>query len=564
MAIQSISPKMDRRAALAMTVVSLAAAFLNLIPLLLVVPAGDAIMNIMQVDCFSKQLWQGIFYPRWCVDANGGMGSSGPIFYFPLPFYVTALFAPLQTFGLTVGAQYLIGIYLANVTAFICCTAWLSRIVSRRTAYFCAFLFLFGFYRAEMMSRASYAEYWCVALLPLLFMYVREACHARFRNWPKLALVIAVCLFCHAPVTLIGLMAAGLFILLYGRGNRGALLELAIASLLAAMIALFHYLPMKLLVGTLNDQVGGPSHWRRSWVNSFVDMPQLYIDHGWALIGSGVGLVAALFILASVWRSRSSLPEDARREAVAWIAIAAFALGMMFSPSKPLWSVVEMISGIATPWRMQALVLLAMMCCFAMLAEHVWFQKPKTRTGDKLLCVLFFVFSSLFYAGGVAKDSLDVHARLMPSQYTVIYFSTRDMDNRYKSADTFFHDFIDRPNRRQAEWVKGGGALKVEQWDARGLIISGHADKAGTLRLEHFYHPIWQATLAETPLPVAAEPVGGRMLLEIPQGNFRLQLTQHYLALMPDDFRWSWASCLLALAIIGWGFAPRNTGRSRP
>ncbi len=506
-------------------VFALIAAFLNIIPLLLVVPAGDAIMNYMQVDCFSKQLWAGIFYPRWCMDANGGMGSPAPIFYFPLPFIIPALFAPLRTFGLTNEAQYLIGIYLANVTAFLCCKLWLSRIVSARTALFCSFLFLFGFYRAEMISRASYAEYWCVAFLPLLFYYVREACHARFKNWPKLTLVITICLFSHAPMTLIGLMAAGLYMLVF---NWRALVELAVACMLAAVVAAFHYVPMLMLTHTLNDEMGGSAHWRRSWVNSFANQPQLYAEHTWALIGSCVGLITALFAFAVFYYQRADLPDNAKREGACWVGIAAFALFMMFTVSSPLWQLIEIISGIATPWRMQALILFALIMVIAILAEYTWFQHHKTRAGDMALGALFFVFSSLFYAGGVAEDNMDIQRRLIPSQYSLIYFSTHDIDKRYGKVDKFFADFIDRPNRRQAEWISGSGELKVEQWDVRGIIISGHADKAGTLRLEHFTYPIWQALLNEKQLPIKPEPITGRMLFEVPKGDFTLRLTQYY------------------------------------
>ena len=511
---------------------ALTAAFLNIIPLLLVIPAGDAVMNYMQVDCFSKQLWAGI-YPRWCMDANGGMGSPAPIFYFPLPFIIPALFAPLRSFGLTNEAQYLIGIYLANVTAFLCCTLWLSRIVSSRVAVFCAFLFLFGFYRAEMIARASYAEYWCVAFLPLLFLYVREACHSRFKNSLKLALIITICLFCHAPMTLIGLMGAGLYMLFF---NWRVLIELAIATMIAAMISAFHYVPMRLLTHTLNDEMGGVNHWRRSWVNSFVNQPQLYADHTWALIGSSVGLIAVLFAFAVFSYKHSTLPDNVKREGLCWIVIASVSLFMMFSLSAPLWHLIEMISGVATPWRMQALILLALILVIAILAEYTWFQNPKTRTGDMLLGAMFFIFSSLFYAGGVDKKSFDIQRRHILSQFSTIYFSTRDMDKRYRDIELFFKDFIDRPNRQQAEWVQGSGVLKVEQWDAQGIIISIHADRAGILRLEHFYYPIWRAILNEAPIAITPEPISGRMIIAIPKGDFSLRLAMDYWGMLSPAF----------------------------
>ncbi len=505
---------------------ALLAAALNLLPLLLVSPEGDSVMNYAQIDCFSKQLWSGIVYPRWCMDANGGMGSPAPIFYFPLPFYVAALFHPL---GLAVPQQYLAGVFVANAVAFAGCVRWLGGRVRFPIAAFAAFVFLWSGYRAELHTRSSYAEYCCVALLPLLFYYLRQLCEQPWRHWPKLALVITLCMFCHAPVTLIGLMGAGLFVLFFSRTRMKSLLELGIACALAAMIGLFHYLPMKLLEPTLNQRMGGPAHWQLSWVNSYLNQPQVYRDHQWALIGLGISLLAAITIFALFLFKRGTITDtDARRECMGWLAIAAIAGFMTLSVSEPLWWVVRQVSGVTTPWRMPSLIALAMVLIGAVMAEHVW-RHRKTAQGDALIALMFFVFSGLFYYGGVSQDTRGNHEKAIADQYIIRYFNTKDTDTKYGTdKQHFYHDFIDRPGRRQAEWVAGSGALNVAQWNAAGIIVSGHADKAGTLRLEHFYYPIWQATLNKAPLAITVEPISGRMLLNIPKGDFILRLGMDY------------------------------------
>jgi len=529
---------------------ALAVSFVNVVPLLLVMPGGDVVLNYAQVDCFARQIWEGILYPRWCMEANGGMGSPAPIFYFPLPFYIPAFFAPLKTIGFTTVGLYLIGVYLANVTAFLCCVLWLRKIISLRFACFTAFIFILSFYRAEMMARASYAEYWCIAFLPLLFMLVREACHIRWRTWPKLALVITICMFCHAPATVIGLMAAGALILIYGRGNWRALVELGIGCALAAMAGLFHYLPMRTLIGTLNDAVGGNGHWQRSWVNSFIDQPQLYSEHTWVLIATGIGFATAAVIFAIFILKRGILPDDARREGICWIIIAGIAGFMMLSISKPAWVLVEMLTSITTPWRMQALVMFALVYCFGILSEYAWFKKPHQRTGDMVLTSMFFILSAMFYVGGVDPSTIHIQKRLERSQIMIPYFSTRDMDKRYKEAGKFFEDIIDRPNREQAEWVMGTGALTLDQWDEHGIALHGNAVMNGTIRLEHFNYPIWQVS---APFHIVSEPIKGRMLISIPKGDFKLRLTQDFSATMPPYYRYTFLLSALSLAIMTLG-----------
>src|SRR6476659_2050022 len=78
---------------------AIAAATLNLIPLLVVDPGGDIFFHYTLIHCFVTQLWQGDLYPRWCMDANAGLGAPVFIFYYPLAYYITSLFYPLYFLG---------------------------------------------------------------------------------------------------------------------------------------------------------------------------------------------------------------------------------------------------------------------------------------------------------------------------------------------------------------------------------------------------------------------------------------------------------------------------------
>lgn len=535
---------------------ALLAALINLLPLLLMVPSGDMALNLGLADCFAREVWQGNFYPRWCMAANGGLGSPQPIFYFPLPYYVTALFAPLMD----TSAQYLAGVYLANVAAFIGCALWLGGFARPKVAYFCAFLFLFAAYRGELTARASYAEYWCVALLPLLFYYTRKLCDTRGQGWPPLALVTLLCLLCHAPVTLIGLMGAGIFVLGYARMDRTVVLYFALAALLASMAALFHYLPASLLLDTLNPEMGGINAWKRSWVNGFLDSPDLPADRLWARIGVALQLLIALGIGVAYAFRRKRIAD--RREAACWIGIGLFALFMMLSASEPLWRLIEAISGVRTPWRMPSLIALMSVLLLAVLMEHVW-RHRRTRAGDALMLALFFILCHLFYYGGVAPASLDHYRRILAGQYMLGYSAPRGVDAAYdKDISRFFAEFVDRPQRRQAEWSKGGGTLDVGQWNEHGIVVTGRAREKSLLRIEHFNYPIWQATLNGTPAAIETEPATGRMLVAVPKGDFNLILTRHYPAMLPAWFSWVWAVSGAAVIGIALGLL-RAAGRGR-
>lgn len=544
-------------------VVALLAALVNVAPLTQVTPAGDAVMNYMMIDCFSKQFWSGIFYPRWCVDANGGMGSPGPIFYFPLPFYTITLFAPL---GLTIQQFYQLGVGLANIIAAYGCIMWLLRHVSFKVACIGTIIFLLAGYRAELLTRTSYAEYWCVAFLPWMFYQLDKLCEKPSRYWPGMALILTLCLLSHAPVTLIGMMGAGLYALLLPvsvKDKISTLIALGASGFLATCIALFHYLPMKLLEPTLNPEMGGVNHWQRSWVNSFIDQPQVYIEHQWALICLGISLLPILMTLI-LWvvARRQVLPITVRRQTRCWLIIMVIALFMMFSISSPLWWLVEITSGVRTPWRMPSLIMLGAVFIAAHLIEYGW-QHRKTKLGDGTMLAFFFAIASLFYYGGVKEDSIAKFHTIIPEQYVIKYFSVAHTDEIYgKEPDRFYETFIDRPHRQQAEWVSGRGGLSVNQWDAHAIEVIGKAKESGTLRLEHFYYPIWQATLNGKPITITPEEKTGRILVDIPPGQFTLRLTQDYVSMLPGWFWLCWISALLGLGAIIIGYWQNNKQRT--
>lgn len=531
------------------------AASLNLLPLLISPVSGDAVMNYMQIDCFSKQFWSGIFYPRWCVDANGGMGSPGPIFYFPLPFYFAAFFAPLRSLGMSIESHYLLCIWLVNCTAFITCTLWLKKIVRMEVACFAAFIFLWYAYRTDALSRGSYAESWCLALLPLLFASIRELCQNRAWMWPKLAFIIALCLLTHAPMTIIGLMAACVYILWCSPQRIRHGIILATACILAAGMALFHYLPIRILTHTLNPHLGSFDYLRQIWVNNFIDSAAIYKGRPWELSGLCISLMVAALIFSFFWCKRTAISDFAiRRECGGWIIIAIVALLLMFSWSDPLWRWLETITSVRTPWRMAALIMFAVIQISAVMMQYVWQHRP-TKTFDAAAASIFFILCSFLYAGSVPQAWQKTYQHIIDSQFTVHFFSTAGTSEIYGAdIDRFFAEFIDRPNRRQSEWINGSGDVKVTQWNAHGLRVEGHANQNGTLRLEHFNYPIWQATLNNFPLPITTEKDTGRMLLTVPKGDFSLIISQHYRDMLPPYFWITWLAAFLSLALTIHGF----------
>jgi uncharacterized membrane protein len=243
---------------------------LHILPLLATAgPGGDVIFHYTLIDCFAKQLWQGNLYPRWCIDADAGLGSPPFVFYFPLSYYLASLLYPLHYPGATVEDLYLISVWMAGTVTLVTCWLWLRENVSPGRALLCSVFFLLMPYRMELMFyRSAYAELWCVAWLPLLFLFTRRLIGGDTKSWIGLSCTIAVCLLTHVPAALAGLFACGVQVLLL-TGRQFAPKAYFVAAIgLAGASTLFYTLPAhyfsRFLALEALDKV------RVTWANSYI------------------------------------------------------------------------------------------------------------------------------------------------------------------------------------------------------------------------------------------------------------------------------------------------------
>ena len=80
-------------------IIVLVAGFLCLPLLIHGVPAtGASSTHAMYQYNFSRQFWNGEFYPRWLINANRGYGSPIFLIQYPLPYWITALLRPVTRF----------------------------------------------------------------------------------------------------------------------------------------------------------------------------------------------------------------------------------------------------------------------------------------------------------------------------------------------------------------------------------------------------------------------------------------------------------------------------------
>lgn len=479
--------------------------------------SGDYAFYSVMIDCFAEQFWQGDVHPRWCFTANTGLGAPLFLFYFPLPFYVAALIQPITALGFTTYHVYIAGCYLATLAVGWFSWRWLKEIVPPVYALLAAVLLLFIPYRMEVIFfRAAYAEAWALALLPLLFMYARRVVRGEggARGY---ALSFAALWLTHVTLAAIGGLFTGIYVLLMCR-SRAPLLRFAAAAMVALALASFYLAPAvhysQFITGERAIDGGPPA-----WANGFLSMGNVTGESAQPRPAVMAALTLAALASMALAVSRKRIGDGfLRRETLAFATLLALASLLLFPWSKPFYDLARPVSNIIFPWRMQAVFV----PCFGFFAAVLMCQlgAHKTWKADYALLLVLLGLMACFTGASIDKKQL-VMLETVRTTRTVVYPEYRSL-----WADAALWDEekvrsrMKNPPPRVAI-IQGRGEVKVEQWDWRGIALSAQSEEGLTLRLDHFYFPIWKAA---APVTLSPEQGSGLMLLHVPPGGQRITL----------------------------------------
>jgi hypothetical protein len=499
---------------------------LNMLPLLAIPgPGGDIIFHYTLIDCFSKQLWQGNIYPRWCMEAEAGLGSLPFLFYFPLPYYVAAMFYPLRYFGVSMDTMYLALLWTVNTVTIITCWHWLKDIISPGRALLVTAFFLFMPYRMELMAfRSAYAELWCVALLPLLFLFTRRLIKEDAKNWVFLAGVLTLCLLTHVPATLAGLLACGLQILFFTGRDLLRKIYFTGAVLLAGAATLFYTLPANYFVQYLYPEVIETV--LKTWANSYVTWEDVVTNgHIYLTIGLSVTAILTAGLSIFILRKQADISDPyIQQESKVWIITAILAFFLLFRISDPLWQLVTQYITAAFPWRMQILIICAATYLLAIKSQWLMSAKQlKTWKADYIAAVGVTALFGLFVIVSRDEDKIHIFNKAVDNHLVQAQvYRTRWTDKEVIDTYNIYALAEDGKPRIQ---VVGKGMVTEQQWDWRGIVFNAEMSKPGTIRLKHFYFPIWKLKIDGSPSEnIAPERHSGLMLVRVPAGTHQVQL----------------------------------------
>jgi hypothetical protein len=539
----------------------IAFAIATVLPLTVWEYGGDTMFQYVGMQCFASQFWEGNLYPRWCFDANAGLGAPVFVYYPPLPFYVAALFYPLVWAGLSIKGLYLLCLLIVTMVTGFTAFRWLSSLTTVPVrALFLTLVYLWLPYRMELqMFRAAYGELWCMAFLPLVFMASRRIVQGDRKAIRLLAISLALCFLSNMPAAVIGVLASGAYVaLMAGKTHWKRISDYALGFVWAVIMAGFYLGPAIIYKPYITTE--GVISGQRSWSNDYVSMANV-TEHGQGHVV--IAIMVSLMALAGmigfcIWHRARLTDGLLQREWRIWAGMALVSVFMLFPASAFIWNQLGFISMLAFPWRMQLVIAFALMYLAFVIVDQILPQlRPKARPGDIVMPFGMLGLMALFVISAPVPDFMKYGRDMFESQYiTQREYRTIWTDKEYIDRDYILWRWANRGMIPNSEPIEGNVSVTVSRWsDGRvELDVNAYEDSMARLALQYF--PMWQWE-AQPHMPVVMRPekASGQILVSLPKGRYQLIVTPRIYALSFWTITGFYVGSIAAFA--AWLFWPK-------
>jgi hypothetical protein len=483
-------------------------------------PAGfDAVRHYRWTAQFIDAIRDGALYPRWLPTANNGLGSPVPLYYPPLPFYVSAAFAVVMKdtlFGIELSCW--LALALSGLGMFV-----LARPMMTANASFVAAAIYMAapYHLLDLYQGATVSEFWSLAWIPFLLDALRRVVAApKPRATGYLAIVYSMLLLTHVPVSFLVTLTLPVFALLLTR-DLWALTRVALALGLGAGIAAIFVVPVIFetrYVG-LFFKFDYRDYFLFEHLRVALTSTRFPKDSSLSSYLLDTELVAfatlALFGVSSVilWLTdREVLKWSATQKAVWLVTCGSFLMSTRLTA--PIWKMVPGLSFLFYPWRW-LVVATAGTAFFAASCTRMIQRYPSWRSLNITALALVIVFSLSVSALMVWRAPYDRAAlegglgRRDAREYRPVWWDGQVREESWQS-----------PAHIES------GSCEVQAIDDVGIkqnyLVSAKAESVVTIR--PLYFPGWIARVDGAKVQVAPS-AEGNIQLTIEPGEHSVALS---------------------------------------
>jgi len=508
----------------------------------------DLPMHFQQMRSFYRGLETGDLYPRWEEDANRGFGAPTTNYYPPGVYYLTsALHWVVGDWMRVLLDAHLILMIAAAAAMYLYARRFMSRLPA--VIAMCAYAVL-PYHIIDQYQRGAFAELLSFVWMPLILLFVdrllgsfemddephaegnegspprRPATATRLLDAAGLAAAYGAFLWSHVPTAYQFTLILAVYIpfLVLRRRNWKGVLLVGGAMLLGLGLASAYIYPAAVEQDLIRhgillqlypyDTTYFHSDFKQ--ISPAFGEFRLLIDDIW-LINAGAVALGAIALFAFKHKPQALIPQ-ARRRAMAWILVGAFAGFMMTKASSPLGRIVPKLDIGVFSWRMLSITtlvaaLLAGMCVQAALGA-VREQQPRRAW-------ISGAAATLILCGGAAFSLIWV---ALPMRH----FATFSPDGEHldtiiipRTAPEFAEDL---PVVDAVTFLGKKGQAEVARWDPEHRVIQAMVGERDRAVIRTFNFPGWTLTVDDKPAAIETFGVLGAIAFPLEPGQHRIAL----------------------------------------
>ncbi len=510
-------------------------------------------MDLFRQVVLHDAVRQGDLWPRFAEAFYYNHGSLLFHFYAPLSYYLTELF-------MVVGAPVAVAIKLAMAAGLLLSgvfMALLARELFGDYAAACAGVLyvLAPYHLVDVLARHAFGEAIAFAWLPLAFWgvlgAVRDGSAGRMIAG---ALGVAFLLLTH---NITAMISAPLLVLWWAyvsvkyraAGTRGVLLGIG-AGLGGVLLAAFFWVPAFAETNLIWSRESLTDEYFQYWKH-FVFAKQFFSTfwgHGGSVEGPDDGLPFQLGLAHWTLLAGSVATYALRREwrthlAVCWVMLL-WALFMAHYASEPIWSRISTLAFVQFPWRFLVLAAFAGSLAAGSAAQALR-DAGGELWGPKMALIAVAIAFPLYAPYTYAKHTLYVERKDDYAHYSIgKYLAQRDRPGyerleRMVTMDwirthlvraTAREDFLPRtvlelPNTAPSADVECtiGEVTGSRRLGPRHYVADVKLPEPGTVVLQRFWYPGWEAVVDGCAQPAMAFSSSGLAAVDVAAGAHRVE-----------------------------------------
>ncbi|NES83049.1 MAG: YfhO family protein [Moorea sp. SIO2B7] len=532
---------------------------------------SDLPLHITWLQHFSKQLTEGIWYPRWLAGTNYGYGNPSFVFYPPLVYYIGSF---LKFIGLNIQQTITYLFILASFGSGISFYSYARNTWGKIAACLGSLFYLtLPYLVLNSHVRGSLAETWALVWLPLGVLLTEKA--IRQPKWRlALAFLVAIISLTHVPslllYTIVWCLYSFCFLL---RGYTWKAVVLTIGSALLGLgIASFYLLPAILEkswvgVDTMRSVSGGfqanligtPVN----WVSKFMlnNIQPIFLQ-GFLEI---ICLTIIVFLCYRQDRQKIKIISY-------WLLFLLSISLMMTYPSVRIWQASKTLQMVQFPWRLMGLFSFGVSVMFTLAVRGI----IRTSYPKKIvlwLVILVIIITNVNHSYKLTKQLPGFNdqnaiasyiANKKPKYVKGVLKNIKILNIAfYDPYSNGLEDAIEyrplTPNRKLAPLfepghppisvLNGKALIQLNKWGSYERLFNLSVKETSVIAIRSYYYPAWHLYINQKPHPIIVSS-NGTITMKLDPGSYQVELRY----LWTNSFKLGIILSMISIIVIGLYF----------